>query len=83
MYSMPWVIGGDFNEILHLSEKYGGSNICSSPMDQFRDIITQCGLVDFGYEGVPFTWTNNQAFPATIQERLDRYVVTQSWKSIF
>lgn len=39
--------------------------------------------VDLGYEGTPFTWTNNQIFSETIQERLNRYLVTSSWKSVF
>lgn len=51
IYSLPWVIGGDFNTITHLSEKYGGSNVCSASMAHFCDTINQCGLVDLGYDG--------------------------------
>lgn len=49
MYSLPWLIGGDFNEILHLSEKLGGANRCSSSMQAFGDAINQCGLRDIGF----------------------------------
>lgn len=83
MYSLPWVIGGDFNEIIHLSEKYGGLNTCSSSMINFGKTLNNCALIDIGYEGSPFTWTNNQLFPCTINERLDHFLANINWKSLF
>lgn len=60
MYDLPWIIGGAFNEIIHLSEKNGGLNRCSYSMNLFGEVLNQCGLIDLGYIGPSFTWSNNQ-----------------------
>lgn len=75
MYSFPWLIGGDFNEILHLSEKLGGSNRCSSSMQAFGNAINQCGPRDIGFNGLCFTWKNNQLNSNAIHERLTGFLL--------
>lgn len=52
-------------------------------MTQFCDVISQCNLVDLGFEGPQFTWTNKQNYPFTIHERLDRFLATFTWKSLY
>lgn len=82
MYSLPWLIGGDFNEILHLSEKLDGYR-CSSYMKDFADTINQCGLMDIEFYGPKFTWKNNQLRSNEIQKRLDRLFANVTWNSMF
>lgn len=78
IYSISWLIGRDFNDILHLSEKLGGSNRYSSSMKDFADVINQCGFRDIGFFGPNFTWKNNQLNSNEIQERLDRFLANVS-----
>lgn len=80
---MPWVLGGDFNEIIYLSEKSGGLNTCSSSMRNFGETLNNCALIDIGYKDSPFTWTNNQLFPCSINVRLDRFLENINWKYLF
>lgn len=67
-----WFVGGDFNEILHNGEKKGGQIRSSAQMAAFNTAILDCGLMDMGFEGRKFTWSNNQQASRTVPCRLDR-----------
>ncbi|KAL0405920.1 UNVERIFIED_CONTAM: hypothetical protein Slati_3905900 [Sesamum latifolium] len=51
----PWLVGGDFNAILHPNENQGGDMRRLVPMDNFNDMMFDTGLIDAGFEGEPFT----------------------------
>ena len=68
----PWLCYGDFNEILTMEEKQGGLIRPLRPMQEFREALLQCGLVDLGFQGNIFTWSNGQEGEGFVQERLDR-----------
>jgi hypothetical protein len=55
----PWLLVGDFNEILFAHEKEGGKPRRQQQMDSFREALELCGVEDLGYEGDCFTWRNN------------------------
>lgn len=78
----PWIVGGDFNEILLEAEKNGGSPCDFNSLYSFRNCLDRNGLVDLGANGHHFTWSNKRT-EGFIEERLDRFVATQSWKSLF
>lgn len=46
--SLPWLCFGDFNEILQLNEKIDGNTRCLSMVNEFRDAVHDCGLIDMG-----------------------------------
>lgn len=71
---MPWVCGGDFNEILSPGEETGGDDRPFSDMLRFRNVLDCCDLMDMGYVGPKLTWDNRREDGANIQERLDRFV---------
>ena len=52
---LPWVIMGDFNEILHAGEKTRGNQRPASQMKRFGEVINRCNLRDLGYVGSDFT----------------------------
>ncbi|KAK3218381.1 hypothetical protein Dsin_012351 [Dipteronia sinensis] len=60
MASYPWLVGEEFNEILFMSEKMGGVSRQEVLMDNFRDVLEDCGLRDLGYFGPRFTWSNKR-----------------------
>lgn len=55
---LPWLCFGDFNEVLNLNEKSGGRDRRASMVIDFREAIRDCGLMDLGSTGYPFTWSN-------------------------
>jgi hypothetical protein len=73
-FDLPWVIIGDFNEILFSHEKEGGNPRPQIMMQNFRDALADCNLEDLGYSGDPFTWRRGR-----IKEHLDRCLANNSW----
>ncbi|KAL5570907.1 hypothetical protein UlMin_020504 [Ulmus minor] len=82
-HSLPWLCGGDLNEILFYYEKSGGDNKSPSLMQNFRECLDHCGLADLGYRGPHFTWYRGNSNSNLIQERLDLMLGNQSWLHLF
>ncbi|KAL4367841.1 hypothetical protein GQ457_05G021960 [Hibiscus cannabinus] len=53
---LPWVLGGDFNEILSLSEKQGGLQKPHHQMTDFRECLLRNDLADCKPSRGWFTW---------------------------
>ena len=67
--NLPWIVVGDFNEILYSHEKEGGAPRPMQMMQNFRDALVDCELEDMGCTGELFTWRRRR-----LRERLDRAV---------
>ena len=80
----PWLLAGDFNEILYAHEKERGRQRGQQFMDNFRDALQECGVEDLGFEGDRFTCrNNNHRIEGYIRERLDRAVANHEWLEMF
>ncbi|XP_042950057.1 uncharacterized protein LOC122282168 [Carya illinoinensis] len=75
----PWLCMGDFNEILCNEEKEGAASRPFSQMERFREALYECDLVDLGYIGAKYTWSNKREGRAFTKERLDRGFGNSSW----
>lgn len=53
--TLPWLFIGDFNEILDMKEKLGGSKRKSHQINSFRQAIDKEGLYDLGFSGSRYT----------------------------
>lgn len=82
-YKGHWLMGGDFNEILHATEKFGCNGLCISHSNTFLNCINYCGLSDLGFKGSKFTRTNKRSKGHTILERLDRLFDNYDWINLF
>nr|POF06371.1 hypothetical protein CFP56_59434 [Quercus suber]POF10146.1 hypothetical protein CFP56_77127 [Quercus suber] len=80
---MPWVVCGDFNEILHLDEKTGWKECDVDQIKEFREVLSRCGLFDLGFVGQRFTWCNGRFGEQRTLLRLDRMVANETWVQIF
>ncbi|RVX07677.1 putative mitochondrial protein [Vitis vinifera] len=74
---------GDFNELMHQSEKRGNHPHPGSLIEAFRQAVTDCGLSDLGYVGYVYTWEKGRGTTRWVEERLDRALVSTGWKHLF
>ncbi|XP_026400034.1 uncharacterized protein LOC113295920 [Papaver somniferum] len=58
--SLPWLIIGDFNFMLHDFEKYSTQALDNAEANIFSNKIIDLDLNDLGSTGCPFTWTNKR-----------------------
>lgn len=79
-HDLPWILMGDFNEVLEESEKLGGNPLSIRRVQEYKESMNYCNLLDLGFSRPKFTWTNKRGIRNLIQERLDRCWVNPSWK---
>lgn len=77
--SKPWIVMGDFNEILSSNEQFGGQPHPLNLIENFQQALLDCGLSDLGYTGYPFTWERKRFGEVVLRERLDRGLATAEW----
>ncbi|XP_059065753.1 uncharacterized protein LOC131857344 [Cryptomeria japonica] len=69
------IIGGDFNAILKVSDKRGGSNKLSVVAIEFADWINRNSLMEIQTTDNTFTWNNRRKGFNNIAEKLDRFFI--------
>ena len=79
---LSWLALGDFNEVVNQSEKLGGNKISLSRSNLYASTMDDCNLIDIGYNGPKFTWTNKRR-NNPIYERLDRGWANVEWFTMF
>jgi len=80
--SLPWVVVGDFNDLLFQSEKREGNPHPASLLCGFGETVDACGLVQLPMRGYQFTWEKGRGTEGWIEERLDKVLATDSWCSM-
>ena len=83
LHHLPWLLLGDFNEVLCSDDKFGGLPVNFSRAFNFKYCLDTCGMIDLGFHGPRFTWSNLRELSDLIQERLDRCFANSSWRILF
>ncbi|CAH9109059.1 unnamed protein product [Cuscuta epithymum] len=76
---LPWMVIGDFNDIMFASEKRGGLPQPLWQMRGFREAIWASGLRDFPFDGYQWTWERGRGSSNLVEEKLDRILVNEEW----
>ncbi|XP_013690279.2 uncharacterized protein LOC106394243 [Brassica napus] len=76
----PWMVCGDFNEILDPRESSNPSIISSTrAMREFASCLSDIGIFDLASQGPKFTWSNHRPSDP-IGKRIDRCLVNDLWQ---
>lgn len=78
----PWILCGDYNEILELDEHSRIMPSISLGTREFREVVRLCCLSDMGYHGPLFTWCNKRK-DGLICKKLDRVLMNDDWSHRF
>lgn len=80
----PILIGSDFNTIVRIDERTGGSGGLSPDSLAFGTWINDLSLIDMGFSGNKFTWKRGRVENTFVAKRLDRVLCCASlrlkWK---
>ena len=72
LHNLPWAIVGDFNDVLNDSEKLKGNRVNMTRATAYCDCMSSCNMLDLGFSGPIYTWTNRRDANGLIQTRIDR-----------
>ncbi|XP_062103367.1 uncharacterized protein LOC133814421 [Humulus lupulus] len=78
----PWMVIGDFNEILSLHERIG-KKVTTKISSKFLDCLTSFHLEDLKFSGCFYTWNNKQRAEEKIYSKIDRALVNPQWTDYF
>ncbi|XP_019163176.1 PREDICTED: uncharacterized protein LOC109159529 [Ipomoea nil] len=69
---LPWVVLGDFNDLLMQTDKRGRLPHPDGLIEGFGEALDDCGLMTLPMIGYPFTWERGRGTARWVEERLDR-----------
>ena len=80
----PWIIFGDFNEILDMEEhsRVDDHPVISAGMRDFQAVVNHCALSDMASHGPLYTWRNKRENDL-ILKKLDRVLINDLWSQNF
>ncbi|XP_062103449.1 uncharacterized protein LOC133814518 [Humulus lupulus] len=78
----PWMLIGDFNEILSHHERIG-KKVTAKLSISFQECLSLCYLEDLKFSGCFYTWNNKQKAEEKIYSKIDRVVVNSQWIDYF
>ncbi|GLT52016.1 hypothetical protein SLA2020_253800, partial [Shorea laevis] len=81
--NLPWLMIGDFNEKLTSNDKRGENPISQHKSRAFKTCLDYCNMIDLGFVGPKFTWSNKRPISQLIQARLDRAFANPSWNLLY
>lgn len=83
LHNLPWLMLGDFNEVLCGDDKFGGNSVNINRALEFKECLDECNMLDLGFAGPKYTWTNCWPISALILERIDRCFANPTWRALY
>ena len=83
LHNLPWLMLGDSNEVLCGEDKFGGNRVNLNRALDFKNCLDECNMLDLGFAGPKFTWTNRRPISNLILERIDQCFANPVWRMLF
>ena len=81
LHNLPCLMLGDFNEVLSEDDKFGGNSVNLNRALEFKKCLDECNMLDLGFAGPKYTWTNSRPITNLILERIDRCFANATWRT--
>ncbi|XP_058746230.1 uncharacterized protein LOC131619107 [Vicia villosa] len=78
----PWMVVGDFNNILKVDDRIGGNDVHLAEYIDMEDMLANSNLSEHETIRAWFTWSNKQ-LANPISSRIDRALVNADWYRMF
>ncbi|XP_031131674.1 uncharacterized protein LOC116033058 [Ipomoea triloba] len=79
---LPWVVLGDFNDLLYQTEKRGGNPHPENLLHGFGEAVEECCLAQLPMRGYQFTWERGKGTTHWMEERLDKVLASDEWSAM-
>lgn len=80
MHDYPWIVGGDFNEVLRSNERIGpGAKTRWARMEEFGNCINSSNLIELESINGNTSWNNGRMGGGRVISKLHRRFVNQEW----
>lgn len=83
LHNLPWLLLGDFNEILCGNDKLKGRQINLNRALEFKTCLDNYNFLDLRFSRPKYTWSNLKQVTDLILERIDRCFANPSWRALF
>ena len=83
LHNLPWLMLGDFNEVLCGEDKFRGNQVNLNRAIEFKGCLDECNMLDLGFMGPKFTRTNHRLISNLILERIDRCFANPVWHLLY
>lgn len=83
LHNLPWLLLGDYNEILNGNEKLGGRLVNLNRALDFKACLDECKFLYLFFSGPKYTWSNLRQVTDLIFERIDRCFSNPTWRVLF
>jgi len=74
----PWVLLGDFNNVLKAKDRVGGNLVTESKYEDLAKMMRNTGTFEKDSTGDYYTWSNKQT-DGMIYSRIDRVLGNVEW----
>ena len=83
LHNLPWLLLGDFNEILCGNDKLRGRQMNLNRALEFKAYLDDCNFLDLGFSGPKYTWSNLRQVTDLILECINRCFANPTWRVLF
>ena len=83
LHTFPWLMIGDFNEVLCGEDKFRGNQVNINWAIEFKACLDSCSFVNLGFTGPKYTWTNKRQLTDLILERIDQCFANLLWRVLY